>query len=83
MTLIHQGSKQDRWTIYVCPHCGFMDPDQHDRRPGTHFCIFGSRGLSRNGVVLHPYSSDPDWNPEVEYEPIVVVALDEEEQSRG
>lgn len=68
------GARMSRWTIYVCPLCGTLDPSQHTRDPDRpHYCFFAARGLSRDGVVLHPYSSSPDWNPEVEYEPIVVV----------
>lgn len=66
-------SNRRRWTIHVCPLCGEMDPDQHQRSPDRpRFCVFAARGLSRDGIVLHPYSNSPDWNPEIEYAPIEV-----------
>jgi hypothetical protein len=66
----------DRWTIYVCPICGWMDTSQCDRGPDNpRFCLFATRGLSRDGVVLHPYTDSPDWDPEVEYQPVEVVRL--------
>lgn len=66
--------KSSRWTIYVCPRCGFMDPDQFDRegREPRH-CPFSFRGLSRDGELLHPYRSDPDFPVLTEFEPVTVI----------
>jgi hypothetical protein len=77
--------RDQEWTIYVCPKCGFMDPDQYSHsKPRS--CPFASRGLSRDGVKLHPYSGDPDYDPNVYFEPVVVglkIGAEATEDSRS
>jgi hypothetical protein len=60
-----------RWTIRVCPVCGFMDPDQYEWGDRQRVCPFAARG-GGTGDGKHPYRGDRDYDPYSEYVEVVV-----------